>query len=359
MNKGLIIDKKEKYIIVMDDKAHYKRLNNKVHADIGQKIYFTDSDIYENVLFRNPFMRHLVRISLTMSLLLVLLISNGFFTIDFAPTQPFDSRVATVVTIDINPSVKLSLNSEGVVVEARAINQDAKSLDLNRVIGFEVEAAIEWIVTEAHIKGYINTEDEIEDYVLVTAVDILETDDEAVDENDDKKDEVDKGGNSDQLMARIEEKIASSSELQSVNVALIKATKVEMREAEGKKVPVGLYVVHGEVVIDEESMTVKEYFAEQENIEAFKNKGDIVSRSKGKDKKSADDEAATESTTLTTEPSTESITDADDENIENNNGNNNNGNNNNNNGNGNGNNNGNSNSGNGNNGNKGNSGNGN
>lgn len=37
MNKGLIIDKKEKYIIVMDDKAHYKRLNNKVHADIGQK----------------------------------------------------------------------------------------------------------------------------------------------------------------------------------------------------------------------------------------------------------------------------------------------------------------------------------
>lgn len=358
MNKGLIIDKKEKYIIVMDDKAHYKRLNNKANADIGQKIYFTDNDIYENVLIRNPFMRHLVRISLTMSLLFVLLISNGFFTIDFAPTQPVDSKVATVVTIDINPSVKLSLNSEGVVVEARAINQDAKSLDLNHVIGFEVEAAVEWIVTEAHNKGYINTEDEIEDYVLVTAVDILdtdETDDEAVDE---EKDETDKGGNSDQLMARIEEKIASSSELQSVNVALIKATKVEMREAEGKKVPVGLYVVQGEVVIDEESMTVKEYFAEQDNIDAFKNKGDIVSRSKGKDKKSTDDEATTESTTLTTEPPTETITDSEDDTTENNN-NNGNGNSNNDNHNDNGNGNSGNNGNNGNNGNKGNSGNGN
>lgn len=347
MNKGLIIDKKEKYIIVMDDKAHYKRLNNKSHADIGQKIYFTDEDVYEHVFIRNPFIRHLLRVSLTFSLLLVLLVSNGLFTVDFAPVQSFDTSVVTVVTIDINPSVKLSLNNDGYVVEAKAINQDAKSLNLDYVIGFEIEAAVEWIVTEAHTKGYINTEDDIEDYVLVTAVDV-DISDELDDDTDDATDEPNKGGNSDQLMARIEEKITSSSELQSVNVALIKATKVEMRKAEDKKVPVGLYVVKGEVVIDEKSMTVKEYFAEQENIDAFKNKGDIVSRSKGKDMKQTDDEATTAPTLLTTEPTTEAIKTTEVDNNGNNKGNGNNDNNGNNNYNDN----------KGNNGNKGNSGNG-
>jgi hypothetical protein len=47
--------------------------------------------------------------------------------------------VAAVIAVDINPSVELSLDAEGLVIEAAAMNSDAETLDLVSVLGCQLK----------------------------------------------------------------------------------------------------------------------------------------------------------------------------------------------------------------------------
>lgn len=168
---------------------------------------------------------------------------------------------ATVVMIDINPSVKITLDEDEKVISVKAMNDDAKTLNYDDIIGLDVEVAIEIIVLDAKAAGYINENDLEEDYVLITTI--------PLNNGQDKTEKV---------KEKIRNRIENSDELQSVNVAIIKANKVEMLEAEGKKVPVGLYVVNGKITVDGEEMTVKAYFSNSYNVNKFKEKGTVVEK---------------------------------------------------------------------------------
>ncbi len=113
--------------------------------------------------------------------------------------------------------------------------------------------------------GFITEEDLEEDYVMITTVPM----------NDNSK-EVDNLGQ------RIKEYIHESDEMKSVNIAMIKATKVELREAEGKKIPVGLYIIKGSITTEGNTISVKEYFSKDENAEKFKQKGEIIEKNQEK-----------------------------------------------------------------------------
>ncbi|MBI9012319.1 MAG: hypothetical protein JEZ08_08845 [Clostridiales bacterium] len=165
----------------------------------------------------------------------------------------------TIVTVDINPSVKIFLDKKEKVISAKAMNNDAETISYDHIIGIDVGEAIESIVLQAKVAGYIDEDDLEEDYVLITTVPMNNGRDKT-----------------DQVKEKINNRIAYSDELQSVNVAIIKASKVEMFEAEEKKVPVGLYVVNGKITVDGEEVPVKEFFSNSKNVDKFKEKGTIT-----------------------------------------------------------------------------------
>lgn len=207
---------------------------------------------------------------------IVILITAGLFGYKFLIPQQnnneattektlnmLSDEATTVLTLDINPSIEIYLDANNNVIDVQALNDDAATLDLSQFIGMTAEDAVEGIVTLAKESGFINETDTTEDYVLLTVADI----------NDDDIDD------SLKLEERLRERIRTSEELQALNVALIKATLAEIKEAEGKGVPFGLYVINGMVESDGEYLTVKEFFASSENKDLFVGKGNLYEMS--------------------------------------------------------------------------------
>ena len=176
-----------------------------------------------------------------------------------------DSDANIILTVEINPSVKLSLDSDQIVIAYKALNTDAESLFINSTVGLDAASAVELILIEARSAGFITENELNEDYILLTSVPMKRNSEDI-----------------DNLGQRIKSHIQNSEDLKSVNVAMIKATKVELREANNKKVPVGFYVINGSMSIDGESVSVKEYFSKNKNIEKFKQNGEIVEKSNEK-----------------------------------------------------------------------------
>ena len=75
------------------------------------------------------------------------------------------NKVLTVLTIDINPSLKLSLNYKVEIVKAEGINEDGKKLlKQENFKGDDLEDAIEEIAELAVEQGYVTKE---ENHILI------------------------------------------------------------------------------------------------------------------------------------------------------------------------------------------------
>lgn len=268
--KGIIFSIEENYLIVMSDDGNFNRIQKKVDAQIGQKIFYTNEDFIVTPHKNNLFTFKLRRVAIVAAMFVFAVILAGVFNLKTEVDLPNEISIATIMTIDINPSVKLSLDDNGRVLEVKAINQDAETLDFSGIVGLSAENAVEKIVSLALDAGFINSDDLVEDYVLITTISLM-------DENDSNL-QVDTEFNPqlDALKVKIEDKVRESNVLQDVNVAIIKATKVDLRLAEDKKVPVGLYVLQGNQDDQELHQSVKEYFSYPDQVVAFKNKGEII-----------------------------------------------------------------------------------
>lgn len=308
VNKGIIVNINKNGIVVMDDHSGYVKLKLKEGHKIGQTIYFTELDKLtksEVSLISRIGLKRLAYVALLMIALMSASQLSSFMpverealvadsTLETATAMQDESvlRVASIVTVDINPSVKLMLDAVDQVIHIKALNEDAMTLSLNDLIGISVEDAVVQIVNRAKAAGFIDVDNLDEDYVLITTVPAkgklmsfgdsfdVELDEDKPDEDEFDENDVNKMN---QLRAKIEEKIADNPELQDVNVAIIKATIVEMRKAEQKHVPVGLYVAKGKVSTKDDSgnemeVTVREYFSNHKNVEQFKEKGKIIEK---------------------------------------------------------------------------------
>lgn len=279
--KGIIINLKKEYAIVLTDQKKFVKVNLKNSMEIGQKILFTQEDILQDTIISTDWKEFMIMSKkyLAIAAGIVILATAGIFGYNYSnnntsttetETQPVLSMLsdtaASVVTIDINPSIELFLDTERKVIDIKALNEDAATLDLAKFIGLTVDEAVEGIVALAKEKDFIDAEDLDEDYVLVTIVDINE------DDEDDLAD----------LEDSLNETIEDSEELQDLNVALLKATQREIFEAEGKDIPLGLYIINGMIEVDGEYITIKEFFANPEYRETFKNDGKIYAMSEEK-----------------------------------------------------------------------------
>ncbi|KAF0226422.1 MAG: hypothetical protein FD133_200 [Erysipelotrichaceae bacterium] len=207
---------------------------------------------------RIPFMKRFLKIGLTVALVsvfgLVSLTQFGFFNISGQNT------ITAVYALDINPSFEISVNKNDKVVSIVAVNDDAKTLEVEDLYGKDATYVIEELIKRAILEGFIDDGDLVDDYVVITTIPMTDDDEDQTDELEDK----------------IDQRIKDSEFLQSLNVAIIKAELRTLREAEGKKIPIGLYVINGMVLLpDNTFISAKDFFSNPEYRATFKTKGEI------------------------------------------------------------------------------------
>jgi hypothetical protein len=171
----------------------------------------------------------------------------------------FDNNSITAIyALDINPSFEISVNKNDKVVSITAINEDALGIEVEDLFGKPAISVIETLIKRSEEAGFINTTDLVDDYILVSVIPMNEVD----------------HTQTDGLEKRISDASKDSAYLQNLNVAVIKSTLVELRIAESKKIPIGLYVING-LIEDSEGtiLTAKEFFSDPENRETFQTKG--------------------------------------------------------------------------------------
>ena len=178
--------------------------------------------------------------------------------VQFSPVDK--NLVTTIVAIDINPSFEVSVNGLDNVVKVEAVNEEAETIEVDDLIGMKVEDAVDLIIQRAGEAGFIDIEDLDEDFVVVTSISLK-----------------DKEEDHERIQDRIQDQIKDSEYLQSLNIVSIKATQREKFEAEGKDIPVGLYVINGYVLQEDGTyMKAGEFFSNPENKEAVKNRVEIT-----------------------------------------------------------------------------------
>lgn len=145
MKTGIVVKNTKKSTIVLSENAQFEKLRSKPDLAIGQQIYYFKEDEYST---RNSTIIKMG--SLVAALLIVIL-----FVSLLKANTPFNSSVYAIVTVDINPSVEISLDSNNSVIGIKNLNQDAKQVISKDMIGKLLNEVLKTIVDNAHAKGFL------------------------------------------------------------------------------------------------------------------------------------------------------------------------------------------------------------
>ena len=159
--KGVIIDIHDKYIIVMDESGGLLKIRRKENVNIGQAILFADDDIIVDKKVNKIIKIWTVPI-VTAALIFISIVS-GIINVNNKNT-PYD-----LLTFDINPSFSIKVNKDNTVINAVALNDDAKSLDIDKIKNKSLNEALKLIKTS--LKENKNFEDKNS---LIVGVSFLE-----------------------------------------------------------------------------------------------------------------------------------------------------------------------------------------
>jgi hypothetical protein len=137
--------------------------------------------------------------------------------------------IAGVLTVDLNPSLRIELSKDYTIVKAIAQNAEAKSMDLRILKGMKIQDGLKEFVRQAIKGGYIDTLNLTEDYLLVTTVS-LNGKDETFNLN---------------LKEMLTQLQKEQSLLSDVQLALLEAKEQDLDEADKTNTPLWLYVLSG------------------------------------------------------------------------------------------------------------------
>lgn len=223
--------------------------------ELFNKIQAKNQDQKSYSFFGGKSMKKIVSLT-ALSFALIFAVWLGFNQNNVITEEP----VVMLVGIDINPSFELSVNKNDKVVEIEALNDDAKTIIVTDLIDQDVEDVVEEIILRSEQAGFFLLKDIEDDYVVITTVSLID------DEND-----------QDEMEEKLEMKIRDSEFLQSLNIVQVKATQIEKFEADGKNIPIGLYVINGFVLqADGTYLSAKEFFSNPENKDLISNRSNIT-----------------------------------------------------------------------------------
>lgn len=149
--KAVVVQKEKNKTYVMTEKGEFKCLKNLQNVDIGETI-----ELNENFLA----LRHTAKILIAASILLALI----FTIINFKSAE-----VYAYVYIDINPSIEISIDKNGKIINALPLNEDGKKiLDKFPYKGLDITTFINQTVKESQKLGFLKEDDT----VIITTVPI-------------------------------------------------------------------------------------------------------------------------------------------------------------------------------------------
>ncbi|MGB7595225.1 MAG: hypothetical protein WBL80_06645 [Erysipelotrichaceae bacterium] len=137
--------------------------------------------------------------------------------------------IAGVLTVDLNPSLRIELSKDYKVMKATAQNAQAETMDLRILKGMKIQDALKEFVRQSVKDGYIDTLKLTEDYLLVTTISL------------NGKDET-FNINLKEILAQLQKE---QSLLSDVQLAVMNAKEQDLREADASDTPLWLYVLSG------------------------------------------------------------------------------------------------------------------
>ena len=162
------IEPRKTYVLTMD----YQLVALKTREDymVGQYVVFARKDMYHRFLKNTPS----VAVLATVAAAFLLLLGTAFLFNSYrqesknvSADSSFDTSFAALVSVDINPSIELKLNSEGLIVDAYARNEEGTkvlaSLDLKTM---PLTDGVNAIISSSRELGYLTEETDV---ILVSA----------------------------------------------------------------------------------------------------------------------------------------------------------------------------------------------
>ncbi|MEC2057538.1 anti-sigma factor domain-containing protein [Peribacillus psychrosaccharolyticus] len=212
MKKGVILSVDKHFLTLLTPEGEFHRSKKEEEVyEIGKEIYFSPYDVKRS----KSSLRFYTRSALISAMVSILLI------LSFLPSY-FNEKVFAYVTIDINPSIELSLNENLRVVDLYGINKEGLIV-IEKIKDWEdtdVTLITDRIVKATKDSGYAENEQQI----LVTAT-LLE-DNKVLTKKLDKK----------------LEKISKQKVVPEADVKIMKATVKERSKAKEQGISTGTYI---------------------------------------------------------------------------------------------------------------------
>jgi len=165
MNKGKILKFSGNEVIVLSDTLKYEKIKLKPQMELGQTIYYFDEDLVtlpmetEESGFLDKL--HAFRALYALApIVAVLLIAVMMYT--GTPTEPVVLPTYGIVSIDINPSISLHIDAEGIIEHAESKNADgAEVLEAIVIEETPLSEGLEMIITASESAGYLKQKNQI------------------------------------------------------------------------------------------------------------------------------------------------------------------------------------------------------
>ncbi len=159
ISKGIVIEVKKNYGIVLSDEGIYEKVVKKGSLSEGDRIIYTREDIYEG---KQAGCKKVYRCLLSAAMVIfAIAMAFGFENL---PSQ----NVYAVVSMDINPSIQYYLDKDDFVIRAEAMNEDGLQIVDCGLEGLSIEKAINRTLEEAERTHYLKGDSK----VIVSAVDL-------------------------------------------------------------------------------------------------------------------------------------------------------------------------------------------
>ncbi len=142
--EGLVVKIKTEYSVVMTPDNEYFRIATKKGMQVGQKIYFIEEDMIKK---KNQ----------NLSLHKLALVACLIIAITVAVQWPQINTYA-VISIDINPSIALSVDKNNIVIDYEYFNEEGLYLVDDSMIGQKLDLVLDSIFIVAESALYLNDE---------------------------------------------------------------------------------------------------------------------------------------------------------------------------------------------------------
>ena len=176
MKKGLIMEIKDEYAIMLNDDGSMDKIVVKPQMVVGQKIFYFEEDIVKiSTTTQSKFKYNVFMKSFGSIAALFLIAFTFFYNIHVNKTY-------AVVSLDINPSIQLEVGNNKKIINVEGMNDDGKSIDFSSVKGCNINDGIKAVKDILVEKEYLkNNKDVLVGFAFVKNEDKTAYEDNIID----------------------------------------------------------------------------------------------------------------------------------------------------------------------------------